>query len=83
VLASLAAYGQIDPAATHPAKAVVDANGNLRVPADYRTFYQFLGSWAVADAVGKAPDQLHIVYASPGTISAYRGDKRFPMARCW
>ena len=77
VLASLAAYGQINPAATHPATAV-DAKGNLRVPADYRTSYQFLGSWAVADAVGKAPDQLHIVYASPGTISAYRGDKRFP-----
>jgi hypothetical protein len=78
VLASLAAYGQINPAATHPATAIVDAKGNLRVPADYRTSYQFLGSWAVADAVGKAPDQLHIVYASPGTISAYRGDKRFP-----
>ena len=78
VLASLAAYGQINPAATHPATAIVDAKGNLRVPADYRTSYQFLGSWAVADAVGKPPDQLHIVYASPGTISAYRGDKRFP-----
>ena len=78
VLASLAAYGQINPAASHPPMAVVDAKGSLRVPADYRTSYQFLGSWAVADAVGKAPDQLHIVYASPGTISAYRGDKRFP-----
>jgi cytochrome P460 len=79
VLVSLAAYGQIDPAATDPAaKAVVDANGNLRVPADYRTSYQFLGSWAVADAAVKTPDQLHIVYASPGTIAAYRRDKRFP-----
>ena len=27
---------------------VVDANGNLRVSVDYRTAYQFLGSWAVA-----------------------------------
>jgi hypothetical protein len=27
---------------------VVDASGNLRVPGDYRTAYQFLGSWAVA-----------------------------------
>ena len=25
---------------------VVDASGNLRVPGDYRTAYQFLGSWA-------------------------------------
>jgi len=60
------------------AGAVVDANGNLRVPADYRTSYQFLGSWAVADGVGKSPTQLHVVYASPGTIAAYLKDKRFP-----
>lgn len=60
------------------AGAVVDTNGNLRVPADYRTSYQFLGSWAVADGVGKSPTQLHVVYASPGTIAAYRKDKRFP-----
>jgi hypothetical protein len=57
---------------------VVDANGNLRVPAGYRTSYQFLGSWAVADAPGQSPSQLHVVYASPGTIAAYRREKRFP-----
>jgi hypothetical protein len=33
-------------------ETVVDANGNLRVPADYRTAYQFLGSWAVATDQG-------------------------------
>jgi hypothetical protein len=60
------------------AGAVVDANGNLRVPANYRTSYQFLGSWAVADGVGKSPSQLHVVYASPGAIAAYLKDKRFP-----
>lgn len=60
------------------AGAVVDTNGNLRVPADYRTSYQFLGSWAVADGVGKSPTQLHVVYASTGTIAAYSKDKRFP-----
>jgi len=64
--------------ADEPAGAVVGANGNLRVPADYRTSYQFLGSWAVADGVGKSPTQLHVVYASPGTIAAYLKDKRFP-----
>jgi hypothetical protein len=78
-LVSLAAGGQIGTTAIDPAaKAVVDANGNLRVPADYRTSYQFLGSWAVADGVGKTPNQLHVVYASPGTIAAYRQDKEFP-----
>ena len=57
---------------------MVDANGNLRVPADYRTTYQFLGSWAVADGEGQDPNQIHVVYASPGTIAAYRKDGRFP-----
>ena len=60
------------------ARAVVDAHGSLRVPAGYRTSYQFLGSWAVADGVGKSPSQLHVVYASRATITAYLKDKRFP-----
>src|SRR5215472_13321606 len=60
------------------AVAVVDAKGNLRVPANYRTSYQFLGTWAVQEAPDKSPNQLHIVYASPGTIAAYRKHKRFP-----
>ena len=29
-------------------QTVVDAQGNLRVPEDYRTAYQFLGAWAIA-----------------------------------
>jgi hypothetical protein len=59
------------------AEAVVDANGNLRVPADYRTSYQFLGSWAIAADKGKGAKDIHVVYASPGTIAAYRQDGRF------
>jgi hypothetical protein len=78
-LGSVIAYGQANTASIEPAaKAVVDADGKLRVPADYRTSYNFLGSWAVADGAGKTPNQLHVVYASPGTIAAYRKDKRFP-----
>ena len=78
-LALLAAYAQMATAANDPAaKGVVDANGNLRVPANYRTSYQFLGTWAVQEAPDKSPTQLHIVYASPGTIAAYRKHKRFP-----
>jgi hypothetical protein len=77
-LVLFAAYGTKTAADEPAAEAVVDSNGNLRVPADYPTSYQFLGSWAVADGVGKSPNQLHIVYASPGTIAAYRKDKRFP-----
>jgi hypothetical protein len=59
--------------------AVVDAHGNLRVPANYRTTYQFLGSWAIAaDQGAQGSKQIHNVYASPGAISAYRRDGRFP-----
>jgi len=52
-------------------------SGNLRVPSDYRTAYQFLGSWAVAADQGRGAKQIHTVYASPGTIAAYRKGGRF------
>jgi hypothetical protein len=58
--------------------AVVDDKGNLRVPADYRTAYQMLGSWAVAKDDGPGSKEMHVVYASPGTIAAYRKDGHFP-----
>ena len=59
-------------------QTLVDAQGNLRVPDDYRTAYQFLGAWAIAAEQGKGSQQLHVVYASPGTIAAYRKDGSFP-----
>ena len=76
-MAAFVAYGQMDP--TVPmAQGVADANGNLHVPEDYRTLYQSLGSWAVAADEGKGSKELHVVYASPGTIAAYRKDGHFP-----
>jgi hypothetical protein len=60
------------------AQAVVDAIGTLHVPDAYRTTYQSLGSWAVAADQGKGSKEFHVVYASPGTIAAYRKDGRFP-----
>lgn len=58
--------------------APVDAHGNLHVPSDYRTSYQFLGTWAIAAAKGAGSQQIHDVYASPGTIAAYRKTGQFP-----
>ena len=58
-------------------QAVVDEQGNLRVPEDYRTAYQFLGAWAIAADQGNGSQQLHVVYVSPGTIAAYRKDGHF------
>jgi cytochrome P460 len=57
---------------------VVDASGNLRVPGDYRTAYQSLGSWAVAADQGQGAKQILVVSAAPGTIAAYRKSGRFP-----
>jgi hypothetical protein len=77
----VAAHGQIDTAASSggtKAESVADANGNLHVPEDYRTAYQFLGSWAVAADEGRGSKDIHVVYASPGTVTAYRGDGHFP-----
>ena len=57
---------------------VVDAQGNLRVPENYRTLYQSLGSWAIAADSGRGSKEMHVVYASPGTIEAFRSAGRFP-----
>jgi hypothetical protein len=58
--------------------SVVDTAGNLHVPSTYRSAYQFLGSWAVAADQEKGAKELHVVYVSPGAVSAYRKDGRFP-----
>ncbi len=76
------------------AEAVVDPNGNLRVPADYRTSYQFLGSWAIAADKGQGSKEMHIVYAHclssliewpwhvlPSRVPTHRRSDRFAICR--
>jgi hypothetical protein len=78
---SATVYGQLGASSVTNGlrtEGVVDANGNLQVPADYRSTYQFLGSWAVAADQGQGSKEIHVVYASPDTIAAYRTDGRFP-----
>ena len=78
---AIAAYGQMDSARSgngHKAEAVEDAAGNLHVPEAYRTTYQSLGSWAVSADQEKGSKELHLVYASPGTVAAYSRDGHFP-----
>ena len=78
---AIAAHGQMDTAGSSnapKAAALDDAAGNLHVPDAYRTTYQSLGSWAVGADQGQGSKELHIVYASPGTIAAYRKDGHFP-----
>lgn len=60
-------------------QAVVDAPGNLHVPSNYRSAYEFWGTWTMAAAAkGVGSSQLHIVYATPGTAAAYRTSGHFP-----
>ena len=54
------------------AESVADAAGNLHVPKDYQSHYQFLGSWAVASDSGKGSKEIHSVYASPGAVAQFK-----------
>jgi hypothetical protein len=79
VAGTAAALAQISAAApTKPTANVVDAAGHLRVPEDYQTLYQALGSWAIAADSGQGSKEMHNVYASPGAIDAYRKSGHFP-----
>jgi len=77
---AVAANGQMTtaPSSGLQTETVADATGNLHVPDGYRATYQFLGSWAVAADQGQGSKEVHLVYASPGTVSAYRKDGHFP-----
>jgi hypothetical protein len=78
---SVVAFARTNGAASSGGQArttVVDAKGNLRVPENYRSAYQALGSWAIATDSGAGSKEIHEVYASPGAIDAYRKTGRFP-----
>jgi hypothetical protein len=79
VAGAVGAFAQIGGAAPADLTAnVVEAAGRLRVPADYRTLYQALGSWAIAADSGQGSKEMHTVYASPGAIDSYRNTGRLP-----
>ena len=63
VIGAVTAYGQINTRSQYggATAAVVDDKGNLRMPSDYRTAYQVLGSWAVAKDDGPGSKELHVV----------------------
>ncbi len=59
-------------------ETVADAAGHLHVPAEYRIRYQYLGTWAVAADDGPGSKELHVVYASPGSVAAFKATGHFP-----
>ena len=56
-LISRAAIGRASASAdfSRATDAIADADGALRVPADYRSMYEYLGTWAVAADKGEGP----------------------------
>ena len=77
-LAGLGDTSAREPGGVRAAESVVDSNGNMHVPVNYRREYEYLGSWAVAADRGQGSKDLHVVYASPGAAEAYKAGGRFP-----
>ena len=80
-LGSMAANGQSERRLSRgdaTLAAVVDQQGNLHVPPEYRAAYEFLGTWAIAANKGVGSSELHAVYANPGTTAAYHTSGHFP-----
>jgi Cytochrome P460 len=77
-MVAVVAFGQTGTTSGSKTGPVADASGNLHVPDAYRTTYQSLGTWAVGADQGSGAKELHVVYASPGTIAAYRRNRSFP-----
>jgi hypothetical protein len=75
---SEAAMAEVRLAAANLTPSAADAQGNISVPSDYRSTFQYLGSWAIAKGDGKGAEQIHTVYASPGAVEGYMKDGHFP-----
>jgi hypothetical protein len=54
--------------------SLVDKEGQIAKPADYREKYETLGTYFVLDPAG---NQMHITYASPGAAAYYRQNGKF------
>ncbi len=50
----------------------------LQVPSAYRDTYTYLGTWAVAADDAQGSKELHVVYASPGSVVEYRRLGKMP-----
>lgn len=80
MMVSVSAYARTETKSKYTGEAaeIVDSKGGMHIPADYRTTYEALGTWAVAAEKGAGSKEMHVVYASPGTIAAYRKDGQYP-----
>src|SRR6202012_5828241 len=78
ILACSASVGSYAQRQSRTFSTAEDARGQLHVPPDYRERYEDLGAWSAAAQKTPGAQQLHIVYASPGTRAAYKRTGEFP-----
>jgi hypothetical protein len=77
-ISTMLGYAALNPAlGARSAGMAADAQGNLYVPEGYRTHFEYLGSWVIASDSGKGANQIHTVYASPGTVDSFKRGGHF------
>jgi hypothetical protein len=54
--------------------SLVDKEGNIAKPDDYRDKYETLGTYFVRDPAG---NQMHMTYATPGAAAYFRQNGKF------
>ena len=77
---ALGSSGRDDPPARGAGNfsPYVTKDGGISRPTDYRDTFEYLGSYAVATKPDKPLDEMHVVYARPEDVRAYRRDGKFP-----
>ena len=82
----LAATGNAVADVSETFQTLVDREGTISLPLEFRRTWAFLGTWSIADedisssseASGHGAAGLHNVYVQPDAISRYRKDGEFP-----
>ena len=81
-----AATAAADPDVGDTYRTMVDPEGNITLPLEFRRSWAFLGTWSIAEsdvdsasqASGHGAAGLHNVYVQPDAIEAYRKTGAFP-----
>ena len=74
------------PKVSETFETLVDAEGNISLPAEFRRTWAFMGTWSIAqgdvksssDASGHGAAGLHNVYVQGDAITEYRKNGQFP-----
>jgi hypothetical protein len=83
---SISTVALADSSPTNTYSELVDKEGNMRLPDNFRSEWVFLGTWSIAEkeveisaeASRHGAAGLHNVYTQPGVAEYYRANKSFP-----